>query len=178
MLTFLNGTNWISFVLPQDLILTERKSDLAELGSTYISAVQKVWAEKVSFLFEKAELKLNGTSRDRTQILCTETQNSTPELTRLCPRLMINLQFIVFKASFDKKAMKMEEPFWLLSEAESCLFFCALESFLDDFYTFNFCYRFQHAAGIEPSSSAPNARVLPLSYQICVTNRQAWKLID
>ena len=60
--------------------------------------------------------------------------------------------------------MKMEEPFWLLLEAESCLFFCALESFLDDFYTFNFCYRFQHAAGIEPSSSAPNARALPNMY--------------
>ena len=114
-------------------------------------------------------MKLNGTSGDRTQILCTETQNSTPELTRLCPRLIINLEFLVFKASFDKKAMKIEEP----SEAESCLFFCALESFLDDFYTFNFCYRFQHAAGIEPSSSAPNARALPLSYQICMTGRQA-----
>ena len=101
---------------------------------------KKNWRLWVSFFFKKAELKLNGTSGDRTQILCTETQNSTPELTRLCPRLIINLEFLVFKASFDKKAMKIEEP----SEAESCLFFCALESFLDDFYTFNFCYRFQH----------------------------------
>ena len=53
--------------------------------------------------FETAEFQCDGTSGDWTQFLCTQSQNSTMELTRLCPRLMKNLQLIVFKAAFDKK---------------------------------------------------------------------------
>ena len=61
------------------------------------------------FSFDTAEFQCDGTSGDWTQFLWTQSQNSTMELTRLCARLMKNLQLIVFKAAFDKKAMKMGE---------------------------------------------------------------------
>ena len=38
-----------------------------------------------------------------------QSQNSTPQLTRLYPELMIILNFSVFKAAFDKKAMNKDE---------------------------------------------------------------------
>ena len=110
-----------------DLLLQDRNQNYVNFEE-YLYRAKTVssfgWIWSISFLFWIAEFsRCDGTSGFWTLILCSQSQNITSELSRLCPQQNINLHFLAFKTAVDIKAMNKGKPLSRSrSESESCHF--------------------------------------------------------